>query len=71
MLGYNPDVRSACLYGQVSLDKTLTLQAGATVLHLKYVIEMTSKDIRQEWFNMMLRNLWVFFLVLNNAAGSN
>ena len=27
-----PLVRSACLYGQFSLDKTLTLQAGATVL---------------------------------------
>ena len=30
-LGYNPNVRSAHLYGQFSLDKTLTLQAGATV----------------------------------------
>ena len=28
----HPDVRSARLYGQFSLDKTLTLQAGATVL---------------------------------------
>ena len=27
------DVRSAHLYGQFSLDKTLTLQAGTTVLH--------------------------------------
>jgi len=26
------DVRSARLYGQFSLDKTLTLQAGSTVL---------------------------------------
>ena len=26
------DVRSARLYGQFSLDKTLTLQAGATVV---------------------------------------
>ena len=31
-VGYNPDVRSARLYGQFSLDKTLTLQPGATVL---------------------------------------
>ena len=31
VLGYNPDVRSARLYGKFSLDKTLTLQAGATV----------------------------------------
>ena len=28
---YNPDVRTAHLYGQFSLDKTQTLQAGATV----------------------------------------
>ena len=28
----NPDIRSARLYGQFSLDKTLTLQAGSTVL---------------------------------------
>ena len=28
----DPDIRSGCLYGQFSLDKTLTLQAGATVL---------------------------------------
>ena len=27
----NPDIRSARLYGQFSLDKTLTLQAGSTV----------------------------------------
>ena len=31
ILSYNPDVRSARLYGQFSLDKTLTLQAGGTV----------------------------------------
>ena len=29
---YNPDLRSARLYCQFSLDKMLTLQAGATVL---------------------------------------
>ena len=29
-VGYNPDVRSARLYGQFSLDKTLTLQAGSS-----------------------------------------
>ena len=29
--GFSPDVRSARLYGQFSLDKTLTLQAGTTV----------------------------------------
>ena len=28
----SPDVRSARLYGQFSLDKTLTLQAGSTVV---------------------------------------
>ena len=28
----NPDIRSARLYGQFSLDKTLTLQAGSTVV---------------------------------------
>ena len=27
----NPDIRSARLYGQFSLDKMLTLQAGSTV----------------------------------------
>ena len=32
VLSYNPDVRSARLYGQFSLDKTLTLQAGGTVI---------------------------------------
>ena len=30
------DVRSARLYGQFSLDKTLTLQAGATV-HIIFI----------------------------------
>ena len=30
----NPDVRSTHLYGQFSMDKTLTLQAGATVARL-------------------------------------
>ena len=33
----NPDVRSGHLYGQLSLDKTLTLQAGSTVLGWKTV----------------------------------
>ena len=33
IVSYNPDVSSARLYGQMSLDKTLTLQAGATVLY--------------------------------------
>ena len=28
----NPDIRSARLYGLFSLDKTLTLQAGSSVL---------------------------------------
>ena len=32
ILSYNPDVRSARLYGLFSLDKMLTLQAGATVV---------------------------------------
>ena len=33
IVGYNPDVRSARLYGEIALDKTLTFQAGATVSH--------------------------------------
>ena len=32
-----PDIRSARLYGQFSLDKTLTLQAGSTVIDIRYL----------------------------------
>ena len=32
----NLDIRSALLYGQFSLDKTLTLQAGSTEPHSIY-----------------------------------
>ena len=31
LLIINPDIRSARMYGQFLLDKTLTLQAGSTV----------------------------------------
>ena len=34
--GYNPNVRSARLYGQISLDKTQTLQAGSSVAQKLY-----------------------------------
>ena len=38
-VGYNPDVRSDRLYGQISLDKMLTLQAGATVPSSKIYVK--------------------------------
>ena len=31
ILASNPDIRSDCLYGQFSFDKTWTLQAGSSV----------------------------------------
>ena len=34
----NPDIRSARLYGQFSLEKTRTLQAGATVTSIAFLI---------------------------------
>ena len=50
----NPDIRSARLYGQFSLDKTLTLQAGSTVF------------INHNWiiiFCLLDKNTHVTFLV--------
>ena len=40
-LGSNPDIWSACIYGQFSLDKTWTLQAGSSVpmLRLRFSLD--------------------------------
>ena len=41
----NPDIRSDRLYGQFSLDKTVTLQAGSTVLKGLNVIACCPRDL--------------------------
>ena len=42
ILASNPDIRSACMYGQFSLDKTWTLQAGSSVLFNSNIVNETS-----------------------------
>ena len=45
----NPDIRSARLYGQFSLDKRLTLQAGSTVLSVGLKVK---KMLHKEYFHL-------------------